>query len=152
MIRRLVALWAISAIVACATASQRPAAPAATAAHEQPPMMAGDPHAQIEQLSANIEQQRQQMGLPAHATTAAAAAVPMAATPLPPPAAQDKTCHPAPSETCSDSCKLSDSICDSAGKICKLAEDLAGDTWAADKCTTARDTCDAAHHKCCGCM
>jgi hypothetical protein len=63
----------------------------------------------------------------------------------------DTTCHPAATQTCTDSCQLSDTICDNADKICKLAAELVGDTWAAGKCDTAKQTCDAAHAKCCAC-
>ena len=64
---------------------------------------------------------------------------------------EDPTCKPAASGTCTEMCTLSDSICDSAGKICNIATELPGDAWAAEKCSNGNASCEAAHKKCCGC-
>lgn len=54
--------------------------------------------------------------------------------------------------TCSDVCSLADAICDNAETICNLANDLGkSDTWAQDKCSSAKASCRDAKKKCCGC-
>jgi hypothetical protein len=65
----------------------------------------------------------------------------------------DAAC-PAPASEppeCRDSCTLATSICDNAGRICRLAQQLAGDDWAAGKCTDAGAVCRQATADCCGC-
>jgi hypothetical protein len=64
----------------------------------------------------------------------------------------EATCRPAPKDTCTQSCTLSDSICVNANKICRIAEQLQGDKWATDKCTSGKTTCEAAHMSCCHCQ
>ncbi len=142
--RLLLAGWCVGAIVACASSARQTAAPPAMAPTN---VGANDPHAQIEKLSQQIDQQRQHMALPqtAHPMTAMTA-------PMSPMSTQDNTCHPAPTDTCKDTCTLADSICDSANKICDLAKDLPGDAWAEGKCSDAKQTCSDAHGKCCGCQ
>jgi len=52
---------------------------------------------------------------------------------------------------CSDVCSLADAICDNAEQICILADELGKqDTWAQDKCTSAKASCREAKKKCCG--
>ena len=54
-------------------------------------------------------------------------------------------------QACSDVCSLADAICDNAEQICILAAELgAQDTWAQDKCTSAKGSCREAKKKCCG--
>jgi hypothetical protein len=54
-------------------------------------------------------------------------------------------------QACSDVCSLADAICDNAEQICILADELGKqDTWAQDKCTSAKGSCRAAKKKCCG--
>jgi hypothetical protein len=54
-------------------------------------------------------------------------------------------------QACSDVCSLADAICDNAEQICILAGELGPhDTWAQDKCTSAKGSCRAAKKKCCG--
>ena len=110
---------------------------------------AASPHDQIAELDAEIAAQRGQLALPPPAVQPMAAGVTVAAVPSP---ADDPTCHPAKSETCSTSCTLAGSICSNATKICELAKQLPGDDWAAVKCAGANETCKAAHDKCCGCQ
>ncbi len=65
----------------------------------------------------------------------------------------DATC-PAPASEppeCRDSCTLATSICDNAGRICRIAQQLSGDDWAAGKCTDAGAVCRQATADCCGC-
>ena len=158
MVRALLMAACCTALVACASGSQKPASSAppgalgppgaASSAGESP--LPASPHDQIEQLAQQIDTARVQLELPAPTAEAigAAPAQPMGAVP----AAQDPKCRPAPTDTCKTSCELSDSICDNADKICKLAAELAGDGWAANKCATANTTCEASRTKCCGCQ
>jgi hypothetical protein len=111
-------------------------------------MMPGSPKSEIERLFAEVEQRRTELALPEPTPEAPhSPASPMSAPPL----STDATCKPAKTDRCTTSCTLSDAICTNADKICKLASELAGDTWAADKCSRAKQTCDAAHTSCCGC-
>jgi hypothetical protein len=132
----MVAAGALFAIVACASQNMRasqqamPAAPVAGGA-------ASSPHDQIEALAQQIETDRGSLKLP---TTISASA---------PPA----TCVRNPSATCTQTCKLSDSICDNAKKICDIATtELANDDWAQKKCTENRSTCSVAAQQCCECV
>jgi hypothetical protein len=52
---------------------------------------------------------------------------------------------------CSDVCVLAGSICDNADSICRIAGDLAGDTWAEGRCQKARTACERATERCCAC-
>jgi hypothetical protein len=110
------------------------------------PTTSTDPrHAQIDQLAQQIDQQRAQLGLVEPGTGPAIAAMTATAWKA------DPQCHPGQSEICTQSCTLSDSICGNADKICQLASQLAGDSWAEGKCNAAKQTCSAAHDKCCAC-
>ena len=128
---------------------------AACAAQKQsvaPAMNRGsDPHARIQELSNQIDSQRAQLQLPEPPSCEpnCTPAVAMARTPS---YKDDAQCHPGQSQTCSDACTLSDSICKNADEICDLAGTLAGDSWAAQKCNEGKATCDAAKAKCCACQ
>lgn len=130
---RLAAAACVAFAVACG-AAQRPSAPAQTM-----PAASSD-HDQIQQLADEIEAKRAQLGLSAEAT-------PMAAPPDAPPA----TCTRSPSETCTQTCTLSDAICGNASKICDLAGKLGDDAWAKQKCREAKLTCSNATQRCCDC-
>jgi len=55
-------------------------------------------------------------------------------------------------QACSDVCSLADAICDNAEQICILADELGKrDTWAQDKCASAKASCRDAKKKCCKC-
>ena len=54
-------------------------------------------------------------------------------------------------DTCKQSCTLSDSICANAKKICDIAKQLGADPWADQKCSDGNATCSAAHKQCCDC-
>jgi hypothetical protein len=55
-------------------------------------------------------------------------------------------------QACGDVCSLADAICDNAEQICILADELGkADTWAQDKCASAKASCREAKKKCCGC-
>ena len=131
------------------------AAPKATATAGAPPPtmqpMPGDRHAEITELSQKIDTARDQMGLPPAAPLEPHTQMHAQAMAIPPHAADDNACHHAPSDACTQSCSLSDDICDNAKRICDLAQQLAGDSWAEDKCRTADSTCNAAHERCCSC-
>ena len=140
-VKKLLVAWCCTIVIACASASK----------HSAQSGMPLSPHAQIDDLATKIETERTRMNLPAPAI---APVEPMghpdrmAVTP----SSTDSQCHPAATDTCKESCTLADSICGNATKICTIAQELAGDTWADQKCSSAKTTCDAAHAKCCGCQ
>jgi hypothetical protein len=137
----VVIAWCL--VLACASH----AVPTSAPTHERAPVMPQDPHAEIERLSSEIERARGTMELPPPAVPAmATSAEPMANVPL------STSCTHGTSQKCTDSCQLSDSICTNADKICKLASQLAGDTWAGGKCDRAKATCDDASKQCCSCQ
>jgi hypothetical protein len=145
VIRGLVLGAFLGGIIACA--GQRAAtAPAPTAGAEPPhaPVMGDDPHAQITALEHDI--------VANHGTFVDRDAMTSAVEPMSVlPKSTDASCHPAPTQTCGDSCKLSDSICDDAKKICDIASTLADDRWAAGKCESGKTSCTDAHKSCCEC-
>jgi hypothetical protein len=53
------------------------------------------------------------------------------------------------SAACTDVCMLADHICDNAESICAIAAELDGDSWAAEKCASAKASCREAKKKCC---
>lgn len=57
----------------------------------------------------------------------------------------------APTGTCGDVCTLSSRICEAADRICVLAQDLAPDPWAAERCDKGKKSCEAATRRCCQC-
>jgi len=143
------------ALIACGASKQK--APMPMAAETSPAggspqeMPGGDPKSEIEKLSAEVDAKRAELGLDEPAPMAAGAppASPMASIPL----STDATCKPAKTDRCQSSCKISDSICTNASRICELAKDLAVDgAWAAKKCARANQTCEAAHESCCSCQ
>jgi hypothetical protein len=56
-----------------------------------------------------------------------------------------------PPDACADVCNIAEAICDNADEICRLAEDLAGDSWAKEKCDSAKASCREAVERCCDC-
>jgi len=149
-------LGAVLCMIAVACAASRPqkaAAPAATGGMEAPqrpeivkPLSPQDD--EIEQLARDLEAKRVELGLP---TEPGCAGATCAQTPEPLALVQPTAeCRPQ-TETCKQSCTLSDSICENSKKICDLAGQLAGDAWAAKKCTDGNTTCTAAKAKCCKC-
>ena len=134
----------LGGIIACAASNKAAVAPAAPTSADAGPVMPGNPHAEISALEKHIVDQG---GTFVAQDVMASAAVPMTVAPK----SSDATCHPAQTDRCSDSCKLSDSICDDAKKICDIATTLAGDTWAAGKCESGKTSCTDAHAHCCSC-
>jgi hypothetical protein len=151
VVKALLAVACSLAIVACAAAPQKSAAPA-TAAPEPTTgaMMPDDPRKQIQDMYDKITSDRTVLSLaePDDEMVQGAPAQPMGALP----STNDPKCRPAPTDTCKTSCTLSDSICSNADKICRLAQDMAGDGWAQNKCAKANKTCEASRTKCCGCQ
>jgi hypothetical protein len=53
---------------------------------------------------------------------------------------------------CNELCDLSTAICDNAETICSIADELGKqDTFAQDKCMSAKASCREAKQKCCNC-
>lgn len=52
---------------------------------------------------------------------------------------------------CQDVCSLANAICENAGRICRIADDLGNDPWARDKCNSAKASCREAKKRCCKC-
>lgn len=155
--RALVVAACCSAFAACAMGGKQmkepapaaaPASEATSGAATEP--MPASPHDQITELDQQIAAASAQLALPEPTPSQIAGAPTQAMGALP--ATQDPKCRPAPTDTCKTSCTLSDSICDNADRICKLAESLPGDNWAANKCAKANTTCEASRTKCCGCQ
>lgn len=153
----LLLMTSLGALAACGAAKQPSASPMAARTDSSPAgaspaeSLGRDPKVEIEELSANIDAQRSELGLaePAPMSPGAEPATPMATIPL----STDASCKPAKTERCEGSCKLSDSICTNASRICELAKDLVTDDgWAANKCARANKTCEAAHERCCSCQ
>ena len=158
--RTLASLVLGIALAACAARSQKTAAPAQTApqAGEQPSQMGVSPRTELDLLDDQITADMERLGIvrpqpppdvcvadcePQQMSTAVSAA-----------AAQDPaTCQRSQSQTCTDACKLSDSICTNAKRICELATQLGGtDAYANDKCHRGTASCEAATKRCCSCL
>jgi len=140
---------AMMLVAACAMGGRAQKSAAPQESQAMPSVAPSSPKAELDQLYAQVEAEREQLGLPEPMASGAPSAIPMGEHPT---TQTDAACHPAESETCTSSCTLSDSICTNADKICKLAKDLAPDPDAAAKCEKAGKSCTAAHDKCCGCM
>lgn len=145
---------ALGVIVACggsksAYRGAEAPAPAATMPGTSGAGNDGDPRAQINQLDAQITADLEKLALPRPT-----------APPLTPPeamsaggvqATSDPSCKAPLTPTCGDSCKLADSICENAGRICGLAGQLGNDAWANEKCSSGTASCEAARKRCCNC-
>ena len=60
------------------------------------------------------------------------------------------TCEASETPRCQDVCTLRDSICESAARICELAEEN-DDEWAWRRCADGKRSCQRADQRCCGC-
>lgn len=141
------------AAIACGAGSARssapPVAPGINAAPEVGPR---DVHAEIEELDRSISAKLARAQIPPPVATCSGATCATAMSePFTTPAT-DPNCRPSPGDRCSNLCTLATSICRDHERICRLAQQLGDDEWAANKCTQARASCQAAHDTCCECM
>ncbi len=136
-----------AAIAACAAGGRAPAAAGVVPAMVTPG--GTDGRSEIQRLDRELAAAREKLGLPEPVDLGPGPPSPLAVTPQPP--TPDPTCHPAKTDACSDTCTLADAICADAAKICELAQQLPGDTWAAGRCTAGDQSCTAARGRCCGC-
>ena len=151
---------AAAALVACAMggAKQSVQAPPRASGTDAGAMVGGSPeHAEIAQLDQAItdELTKRNLAVPADATCGAScdmAAIAMDTKPV----TEDprtRTCKPGGSDTCQDSCTLSDSICKNADRICTIAHQLGDhDAYANDKCVRGSQSCQASKQRCCSCL
>jgi hypothetical protein len=149
-----------SLVIACASASKQSASPSApaTAGGAEPGSLGGmGPLDEIRTLDREIEASLTGMGV--KPTPAAACAADQSCAQSAPlsmgmtPAVEDPTCKVGASETCQDSCKLSDSICRNADRICILAKEIGGtDAYANETCVRGNASCKASRERCCGCI
>jgi hypothetical protein len=142
----------IAAIVACGSSAPKNSTtthpPAAPDAGMSPTAMPQQQRARIDELDRQISEAFESWHEARPGTAGMQATV--QATEVRP--SSDPTCKPAQSETCSDSCKLGNSICDNATEICKIAAELGDDAYARDKCTSGQASCKKARERCCSCM
>lgn len=110
-------------------------------------MLPDDPRREITALEARITSNLDKLQIPV-ATTLTPMATPLANVEVPP---VPQTCRQNTKPVCTDSCTLGAAICDDAGKLCELAKQLSPDTWAADKCQRAQQSCTDATKRCCDC-
>jgi hypothetical protein len=143
--------------IGCAAKSKRAMAPTTSAAE---PASAGvaTPESEIKLLDEQISDDMAKLSLtrptpPPLTCTGADCAQQMSGAAVTAVAPRAPTCQPAKTQTCTDTCSLTDSICKNAGRICKLAADLGGnDAYANDKCSSGNASCEAARERCCSCM
>ncbi len=153
---------ACAALVACAASpakqgvSAPPRASGADASMMPQPNGSAE-HAEIEKLDQAItdELTKRNLAVPADATCGPACdmgAIAMDTKPV----TEDprmQSCKPGASDTCQDSCTLSDSICKNADRICTIAHQLGDrDAYANDKCVRGSQSCQASKQRCCSCL
>jgi hypothetical protein len=151
------ALCAIA--IACGGAKSAMSPPPTAAAAGAMPR-AGDSHShdEIDELSRKIDADLATLGVPRPAPPLAACIQPPCVAEalsagIRPGHGAEPDCRPGAGDVCRDSCQLSDSICDSSGRICRIASELGGgDAYANEKCASGKASCDAARTKCCGCL
>jgi hypothetical protein len=150
----LVLAAACLATLACAGGARKPSAPATEpSAEEMSEAAPEDPHIEIEERDRDITAALARAGIaPPVATCSGATCATAISEPLSTPTS-GPSCRPtSPGDRCSDLCTLAASICRNQERICTLAQHLLYDDWAANKCTRARASCQAAHDVCCGCL
>lgn len=161
--RTLASLVLGIAIAACAARSQKEPAPAAVPSRPESPSSMGvtpgaSPRAELEILDDQITADMERLGIvrpqPAPDVCVADCEPQQMSTAVAAAAAQDPaTCKRSGSQTCTDACALSDSICTNAKRICDLAAQLGGtDAYANDKCHRGTASCEAATKRCCSCL
>ena len=144
---------ALGGVIACGGMTQRKAQPTAGAApaSEDATMAArpGDPRLdEILARDTEIRTMRGELGLstdPALSERNAWRAVPLSRA--------IETCSGPTTDSpkCEDVCNLADHICENADAICRIADDLTGNEWAEDKCSSAKVSCKDGKERCCAC-
>ena len=152
----------IAITIGCAAKSKSPASVQSPTTAEPMPAGAvptgGSTREQIDQLDSAITDEMGKLSLarptpPPLTCTGDACAQQMSGAAIAATAPEPATCKPAQTPTCTDSCKLKSSICENAGRICRIATDLGGtDAYANDKCTSGNASCETARTRCCSCM
>ena len=145
MTRGFVLGLACAIVVSCGGARSASRAPTAVAAPDA--MGPTDARSQIEALDGQITADLATLQLARPTTSPATSPEAMAAGGV----QRDPSCKVPVTPACTDSCRLADSICDNAGKICGLAKQLEPDDWASGKCSSATASCEAARTRCCAC-
>jgi hypothetical protein len=136
-------------VVACGGATARKAAAPPMAVPSDAGMPGGgNPRSEIQRLQNEIAASMGELKLPVPPESMGTNPTPVATSMRP---SNDPTCKPAETDTCKDSCKLADSICDNAKKICEIAATM-NDDWANGKCNSGNQSCDAARGRCCNCQ
>ena len=154
---------ACATMVACAAmgGAKQAARPAPTAGGADASMMpqpnGSSEHAEIVQLDQSISDELVNRGIAVPADATCGATCDMGAIAMDTkPVTQDprmKSCKPGASDTCQDSCTLSDSICRSSDRICDIAHQLGDhDAYANDKCVRGSQSCQASKQRCCSCL
>jgi len=144
--------------IACGGAKRAMAPGAAPPSPEPAATGAMGARGELDELSRKIDADLAAMGLERPAVPAAACIQPPCGAEalsggMRPAHAAEPSCKPGEGDVCRDSCRLSDSICDSSGRICRIATDLGGgDAYANEKCASGKASCDAARTRCCGCQ
>jgi hypothetical protein len=141
------------AVVACAGGKMKSAAAPSSGGAEPVSPMPGDPHNEIDRLAKAIDDELANAGVATSTPASCETAHTCNAEPYDvKPRVEDPTCKPASTSVCTQSCTLSDSVCDNAAKICKLATQLGGaDAYANEKCQSGNESCKRTREKCCGC-
>jgi hypothetical protein len=143
--------WAL--VVGCGGKKSPATMPASSGAPEaSPTTMPNDPRNEIDALAKEIDDALANAGIATLTPAACEATHSCTAEPYGvPPRIEDPTCKAPTTDTCTQSCTLSDSVCSSAEKICNLARTLPGDDYANEKCQSANDSCKRTRERCCGC-
>ncbi|HEX3475595.1 MAG TPA: hypothetical protein VHT91_11265 [Kofleriaceae bacterium] len=141
------------AALACGAGSARSSAPpGAPSTNAIPEVGPRDVHAEIEELDRSISAKLGRAQIPPPVATCSGATCTTAMSEPFTTLATDPRCRPSPGDRCSNLCTLATSICRDQERICRLAQQLRDDEWAANKCTQARASCQAAYETCCSCM
>ena len=151
VVKKLCAVVVV-ALAACGGQKSSAMAPGMSGAEPSPMTMPNDPRNEIDALAKQIDDQLATAGIATMAPATCEASHSCTAEPFGlPPRIEDPTCRPATTDTCTQSCTLSDSVCTNADKICAIARKLGDDDYATEKCQSANDSCKRTREKCCGC-
>jgi|MudIll2142460700_1097286.scaffolds.fasta_scaffold02840_2 hypothetical protein len=147
----------VAVMIGCAAKSSAVQATSPTTAAEPGEMAGASPHREIDRLDLAISDEMAKLAVarptPPPTTCTADCVQQMSGAAAAATAPQPAECRPAQTQTCSDTCKLKSSICENAGRICRIAADLGGtDAYANDKCTSGNASCEVAKQRCCSCM